>query len=132
MRDRIFLTRLSVFAHHGVFPEEERLGQRFLISVEGQLDLTAAGQNDDYLKSVDYAALAQCVQNYATAHRFQTLEGLAHALSQQILAAFSALTCVTIRVEKPHAPMPFSFESVGVEITRSRLQVSVHKGDHVR
>ena len=44
MSDRIRLSRIGVFAFHGVHDEEQRLGQRFFISLDLMLDLAAAGQ----------------------------------------------------------------------------------------
>ena len=32
--DKITIQNLEVFANHGVFPEENRLGQKFLVSAE--------------------------------------------------------------------------------------------------
>ena len=33
MTDRIFVHRIAVFAYHGLFAEEAKLGQRFFISL---------------------------------------------------------------------------------------------------
>ena len=39
MTDRIILTRIAVYAYHGILAEEEKLGQRFYVSLEARLDL---------------------------------------------------------------------------------------------
>ena len=36
--DEIHIEELEVFANHGVFPEENRLGQKFLISLTMYVD----------------------------------------------------------------------------------------------
>lgn len=120
MRDRLTLSRLAVFAYHGAYPEEERLGQRFFISVTCHLDLGPAGLTDDHERSVNYEQIAVLVNELATKRRFQTIEGLAEAIAGGLLSTFPLVQAVTVRVEKPEAPLPFIFDSVAVEIERRR------------
>ena len=42
--DEIHVENLEIFAHHGVFPEENRLGQKFLISLTMYVDARPAGK----------------------------------------------------------------------------------------
>lgn len=120
MSDRILLSRLAVYAHHGVHPEEERLGQRFFISVTCVLDLRLAGVADDYAQSVCYGQVATLVHGIATTRRFRIIEGLAEAIAREVLAAFGRIESVMVRVEKPEAPVPFILDHVAVEIERRR------------
>jgi dihydroneopterin aldolase len=120
MSDTITLTRLALYAHHGVFDEEARLGQRFYVSLTCALDLKAAGQADDYRQSVCYAKLAKLVHEIGTTRRFHIIEGLAEAIAAGVIEGFPRVESVTVRVEKPEAPVPFILESVAVEIRRFR------------
>ena len=36
--DMIYIKELAVFANHGVYPEENRLGQKFVISADLYVD----------------------------------------------------------------------------------------------
>lgn len=45
--DRISIEGLEVFANHGVFPEENALGQKFVVSVTFYTDTRRAGETDD-------------------------------------------------------------------------------------
>ena len=42
--DKIRIENLEVFANHGVFPEETKLGQKFLVSCSLYLDTRKAGR----------------------------------------------------------------------------------------
>ena len=55
--DRILIDGLEVFANHGVYPEENTLGQKFVVSLVLYADLHAAGESDDLNTSVDYATM---------------------------------------------------------------------------
>ena len=57
--DRITLTGLRGFGHHGVFDFERAQGQEFIADVALELDLAPAAGTDDVADTVDYGALAQ-------------------------------------------------------------------------
>lgn len=120
MSDCLRLTRIGVFAYHGVHALERELGQRFFISLTCRLDLSEAGKADDYKKTVCYATLAEAVQEVAVSHSFTIIEGLAEAIAARCLADHPRLTSVTVLVEKPGAPVAALIENIAVEITRSR------------
>ena len=120
MTDRILVHRLAVFARHGVLPEEERLGQRFFISLDCRLDLAPAGRSDDVALTVSYADLAELAVGIATGRRFALIEALAEAIASEVLARFARVASVSVRVDKPSAPVPAILDGVSVEISRTR------------
>jgi len=120
MSDTITISRLALYAHHGVHAEEARLGQRFYVSLTCSLDLKPAGQADDYRQTICYASLAKLVHEIGTTRRFHIIEGLAEVIAAAVLDQFPLITSVTVRVEKPEAPVPFILDGVAVEIRRSR------------
>ena len=64
--DCIKIKNLEIFAKHGVMPEENALGQKFVISIELECDVRKAGQTDDLNYSVNYAEVAAFVTKKAT------------------------------------------------------------------
>lgn len=120
MSDRILVQRIAVFAYHGLLEEEARLGQRFYISLDCRLDLGQAGRSDDVAHTVSYADLTAIAIRIATQRRFALIEALAEAIAAEILDGFPLLQAVSVRVDKPSAPVPAAIEGVAVEITRTR------------
>ena len=120
MSDHIRVHRLAVFARHGALTEEAAIGQRFFISLDAAVDTRAAGESDDLTKSVSYADMAEVAVGIATMRRFNLLEALAEAIATNILASFPLVEAITVRVDKPSAPVPHVLDNVSVEITRSR------------
>lgn len=118
--DRIILTRLAVFARHGVMPEEERLGQRFFISLALDVDLRKAGKSDNVADTVNYGEVADIVMKIATEQRCYLIEALADTIATAILSAYPPVLRAVVKVEKPEAPITHIFDSVAVEIERSR------------
>jgi dihydroneopterin aldolase len=118
--DRILLDRIAVYAYHGLHPEEERLGQRFYVSLEVRLDLRPAGTSDDWKKTVSYDRLAKVVTDTATERRFRLIEGLAEVIAERILTTYPQIESILVRVEKPAAPIPTILDGVSIEIERHR------------
>ena len=120
MTDRIFVHRIAVFAYHGLFAEEAKLGQRFFISLTAEVDTRPAGLSDDFTKTVSYVDLTEIAVDLATNKRFHIIEALAEAIASEILARLDAVQAVTVRVDKPSAPVPAVIDGVSVEIERRR------------
>ena len=64
--DTIEIRKLEVFAHHGVFPEETALGQKFLVNARLFTNLRPAGKTDDLTKSIHYGEVSRdgCWKDY--------------------------------------------------------------------
>jgi len=120
--DTMKLERIQLYGRHGVFPEENRLGQRYYVSLEMKLDLRQAGETDDLRHTVDYAAVYKLVKSIVEEETFKLIEALAEALASRILDAYATIHEVTVRVVKPHPPFDIVFDGVSVEITRRRVK----------
>jgi dihydroneopterin aldolase len=118
--DLIRVTRIAVFGRHGLLPEEAVLGQRFYISLEARLDLSEAGRSDAVAGTVSYADLTQIAVAISTEQRFNLIESLAEAIAASILERFARIDAITVRVDKPSAPVPAILDGVSIEITRQR------------
>ena len=117
MPDRISLQGIQFHGYHGVHEEERKLGQRFLVDVEIQLDLREAGRCDELAASVDYGRVHALVVEIGTRQQFRLLEALAERIASTVLEQFQVQQ-VTVRASKPSPPLPGIVGSVSVEITR--------------
>ena len=117
--DRIEIRGLRTHGRHGVFAEERRRGQPFVVDLVCERDLRAAGRSDDLADTVDYGALAQRVGDAVAATRFDLLEALAGHLAALVLAT-TDVAAVTVRVAKPEAPLAVEADEVAVVVRRSR------------
>ena len=60
--DEIRVKNLEVFCHHGVYKEENVLGQKFLVNIVSKVDTRAAGKTDELELSVSYGDICRCVK----------------------------------------------------------------------
>ena len=115
--DVIHLRGLEFYAYHGVLPEEQVLGQKFLIDMDLFSDLSRAGVSDQVGDTIHYGEVYQVIKTCVTGERHQLLEHLAEDIAQRVLGQFSC-TSVRVEVHKPQAPIPGIFRDVSVEIWR--------------
>lgn len=118
-QDKIFLQRMEFYAYHGVKPEENRLGQRFYVDLELELDLSPAGNSDDLSLTVNYAEVYEMVRQEVEKKRYQLIERLAERICQKLLDQFP-IDGVLIRITKPDPPIPGHYQAVGVELRRKK------------
>ncbi|KHF33777.1 Dihydroneopterin aldolase [Paenibacillus sp. P1XP2] len=78
--DKMKLHRMEYYGYHGVFEEERKLGQRFYIDLELELDLREAGRNDDLSKTVNYAEVHELVKKVVETESFRLIERSANVL----------------------------------------------------
>lgn len=116
--DEIRIKQLEVFAHHGVFPEENRLGQKFVVSAVLYTDLRRAGLTDDLACSMDYGAVCAEIQGFLTQNTFKLLETAAEQLAAHLLRTLPLLQRIQLEIEKPWAPIGLPLKTASVCITR--------------
>ena len=60
--DLITLKEMAFYGYHGCMPEENKLGQRFIVDMHIEADLREAGRTDDLSKTINYAEIYQDVK----------------------------------------------------------------------
>lgn len=116
--DRIYIKNLEIFANHGVFPEENRLGQKFVVSAILFTHTREAGKTDDLAKSIHYGEVSRQIKEYMENHTCKLLETVAEGLAEELLLTRPLLEQVQLEIKKPWAPVGLPLETVSVEITR--------------
>ena len=129
--DKIEIKKLEIFANHGVFPEENILGQKFVISATLYTDTRKAGLTDELTASIHYGEVSHMITKFTKEHTYKLLEALAENLCQMLLQELPLLKMITLRVEKPWAPVGLPLETVAVEITRGWYTAYVAFGSNL-
>jgi len=120
--DRILLNGLSFYGRHGCHPAERELGQKFLVDIELECDLTAAGQSDALSDTIDYVSIYEGAQEVMEGEPALLLESLAQRIADFALRD-ERVQSAWVRIRKPHIALPLPLDSLGVEITREREDI---------
>ena len=129
--DRIKITGLKVFAHHGVFPEETKNGQDFYVNATLFLNCRPAGMSDDLTKSVHYGEVSQFITSFLQEHTYQLIETAAEQTVKALLVVFPLIEKIEFELCKPHAPIGLPFENVSVTIERGWHTVYLAVGSNM-
>jgi len=115
--DRITLTGLTVFGHHGVFEHEKRDGQDFVVDVTIWLDLSRAVATDDLIETVHYGELAELAAGIIAGPPRDLIEAVAGEIADTVMARYP-VHAAEVTLHKPSAPIPLSFSDVSVTVRR--------------
>ncbi|MBC1796754.1 dihydroneopterin aldolase [Listeria booriae] len=117
--DKIYLNELTFYGYHGVLPEENTLGQTFIISLTLGVSTEKAGKSDEVTDTVSYAEVYETVKEIAQQKQFKLIEALAETIASTVLRDYPLIKEITVNVTKPNPPIPGHYHSVAVEITRT-------------
>ncbi len=118
--DKIQLEGMVFYGYHGVGLAEQELGQRFVVDVEMERDLRAAGLSDDPADTVNYSHVFKLVREIMEGPSRKLLENVAETIAQRVLDGYD-VDSVKVRVKKPEVPMKGSILAhASVEIFRKR------------
>ena len=117
--DRLSVTGIEAFGHHGVFDHERRDGQVFRVDLVLGLDTTAAAVSDDLADTVDYGGLVGRVRTAVETDPVDLIETLAQRIAEVCLTD-ERVQWTEVTVHKPHAPIDATFTDVALTISRRR------------
>lgn len=129
--DKIKIKNLEVFANHGVFPEETRLGQKFLVNAILYTKTREAGLEDDLTKSIHYGEVSKDITDFMQKNTYQLIEAAAERLAMELLLKYQRLRRIVLEIQKPWAPIGLPLESVSVEVDRSWHRVYLSFGSNM-
>ena len=118
--NKLIIQDLEIFAHHGVFEEEKKLGQKFVVSLEIWFEMSKAAADDKIESTLDYGELCQRVDVFLKSKSYDLIEAAALGLCEQILQEYPLVQRLKVYLKKPWAPIHMHLASVGVEVERSR------------
>lgn len=120
MNGVIEIVGLVIFAKHGVGEEEARLGQRFILDIRLDVDVTEAVKHDRLADTVDYGEVVAVTESVFRGKRFYLIEAAAAHVAAGILAHFPAVKNARVTVKKPSAPIAAVFDYVATTVERKR------------
>lgn len=111
MSDIIRVSGLSLHGYHGVFDEEKRAGQLFIVDLVLECDGLLAGNTDDLRHTIDYAEVVSAVAKIVTGDSVDLIETLAYRIANRVLS-LDLVTAVEVTVHKPDAPVGYPVSDV--------------------
>ena len=111
------------YGYHGVFDEERKLGQRFIVSVSLFTDPESDASIHNLEDTVDYTKVFHEIKVIMETHQFHLLENCANTILDKLFAEFAALTELSVIIQKPSVAIQGSLKSVELEMHRCRREI---------
>lgn len=115
--DILIAKGMQFWATHGAFPEENVLGQKFIIDVEASYDMDKVCHSDDLNDGFSYMSVYQITKKVVTEEQWKLLQKLAQRIADEIKAAYP-LDWVKVTVKKPSVAIGGVLDYTGVTILR--------------
>ncbi len=116
---RIRLNGMEFYAYHGCYPEEQIIGNRFLVDLTLETDTGRASESDNLDDALNYATVYESVKHEMNI-RSHLLEHVAGRILDRIFAQFPQLQQAEVTVAKLNPPLGGKVESVSVSLGRAR------------
>ncbi len=111
----ICLNNVEIYAYHGVFEVEQKVGQWYIVNLEIDVDFSEAAMNDDLKGTIDYSKLNDIIRK-EMAVRSKLIENVAHRIANRILESFPNIEEGTLSLAKKNPPVTGEMESIEVVI----------------
>ncbi len=116
MKGYITLERMKFHAHHGVMPQERRVGNDFEVTVCLQYPLDKAAISDDLADTLNYAEVYETVAA-EMATPSQLLEHVAGRIIRALSTRFPQIEGGTVTVAKLTPPFKCQMSAVSVSLS---------------
>ena len=130
-KDQIIIHNLEVFCNHGVYKEENVLGQKFLVDVVIYTDNRMAGLSDRLEDSINYGEVCRLIENIMKQQNDKLIERVAERIASGVLRKYSPVDSVDVEVKKPWAPVMRHIEYASVKIHRGRHRAYIGLGSNM-
>lgn len=117
MTATIDLDDIELYAYHGCYAEERKVGGRFRVSVQLEVDATQAAHTDDISNALNYVEAVEIVRD-EMAQTSHLLENVVMRICDALWRHFAAkgLQGGSVKVTKVAPPVGVQMKGVSVEM----------------
>lgn len=115
----IFLKEIRCYAYHGVAPQENLIGNEYVIDLKLKVDISQASQTDEVADTVSYADVHELIKA-EMAVPSKLLENVGGRMAAKLFEVFPAIEEIELRLSKRNPPMGADIDTAGIELHCSR------------
>lgn len=112
----ITIDRIRVYAYHGVFEVEQKIGQWYEVSLLISCDTSLAEQTDDIAGTIDYSVINNIVIDKMQI-KSKLIEHVGARITNAIKNKFPQITNGTLTIVKLNPPVKGVLNSVKIELS---------------
>lgn len=113
----ISIENMEFFAYHGCFSEEQIIGNKFIVSIEMEVDTRIAEDSDKLDHTVNYQKVYDCIK-VEMDKKSKLIENIAKRIIASVYKNFKEVTKIRIKLSKINPPIGGKVENVSVTLER--------------
>ena len=121
---QIKLNGIKYYAYHGCYPEEQLIGNWFLINLVLDTDMEKASKSDDIEDALNYVEVYELVKQEMNI-KSHLLEHVCARILDSIFVHFPQLEQIEVKIAKLNPPVGGQIESVSVSVSQRRTRQDV-------
>lgn len=130
--DTLEIKQLEIFAYHGLFQSEKELGQKFVVDMAVDFDMSYAAKDHNLDQSIHYGELCQQLTQWTQETKEDLIETVAQMLIDKTFDMYPVAKKITLTLKKPWAPVHLPLETCAVTLTRQKNRVFIGLGSNMR
>ena len=115
MTNSVIIKGLRIFAHHGVLPQERKVGAYFILDISIQTDFSQAMLSDDLEGTISYADVCDIIHREMSTPS-KLIEHVAQRIVNAIFKAFTKAESIRLSIIKENPHMGADCVGSGVEV----------------
>ena len=116
---KITLHEMRFYAYHGVFAQEQRVGNHFIVELSFWSDIAESLHRDELEETISYADVYEVIKA-EMAIPSRLLEHVVGRISERLFATFPRMQRIALTLSKCNPPFPGEVHSAAVTLEAYR------------
>ena len=116
---KITLHEMRFYAYHGVFAQEQRVGNHFIVELTFWADIAESLHRDELEETISYADVYEVIKA-EMAIPSRLLEHVVGRISERLFATFPRMQRIALTLSKCNPPFPGEVHSAAVTLEACR------------
>lgn len=116
---KITLHEMRFYAYHGVFAQEQRVGNHFIVELTFWADIAESLHRDELEETISYADVYEVIKT-EMAIPSRLLEHVVGRIGERLFATFPRMQRIALTLSKCNPPFPGEVHSAAVTLEACR------------
>lgn len=113
----ISIEEMEFFSYHGCFSEEQIIGNKFIVTLEMEVDTRKAETSDNLEYTINYQHVYQVIQKEMET-KSKLIENIAYRIIQAIYSKFQGITKIRLKLSKINPPVGGKVGNVSITLEK--------------
>ncbi len=118
---KIIFDGLEFYGHHGLYEQEQKIGGKYIVDLELELDFSMASTSDNIEGTIDYTKIYELVKD-EMAKSSKLIEHVGGRIVSMLFVTFKQIESIRLKLTKVKPPIKGDIRSVSILIEKMRAE----------